>query len=149
MKSINILFFFVLSSFLACNNPNTSQEEAEQTDTTATSQTEEKPSPLKAVEASLSCRDISTEDSVYPQFEVNLDVNGQNMVLDTINACGVFTRQDYEQYEIPPTALTACGGWYAGAGDYFYLVRDQDRLMVMQGWQDEGQEDEGYHYVGF
>ena len=48
---------------------------------------------------------------------------------------------------IPSNAITACGSWYAGAGDYFYLIPDKrNMLKVFQGWQDEGQETPGYHW---
>ncbi len=144
MKKINLLFFFSMALFFACNN--TAQEQGEQEDATDTTETVTN-TPLTAVEASFSCRELTGDDEPLPLFEVVLDINGEAMVVDSTNACEVFAKTDYEKYDIPANAITACGGWYAGAGDYYYLVRKQDELSLMQGWQDEGQEDEGFHYV--
>ena len=53
----------------------------------------------------------------------------------------------FSDMDIPSNAITACGSWYAGAGDYFYLIPDKrNMLKVFQGWQDEGQETPGYHW---
>ncbi len=144
MKKINLLFFISLMLFFSCNNA--SQEQGEQEDVTDTTETVTN-TPLTAIEASFSCRELSGEETPQPLFEVILEINGNAMVVDSTNACEVFAKTDYERYDIPANAISACGGWYAGAGDYYYLVRNQDELSLMQGWQDEGQEDEGFHYV--
>jgi hypothetical protein len=56
-------------------------------------------------------------------------------------------KSQFPDMDIPSNAITACASWYAGAGDYFYLVPDKrNMLKVFQGWQDEGQETPGYHW---
>jgi hypothetical protein len=42
--------------------------------------------------------------------------------------------------------VAACGGWYAGAGDYYYALEMKGKIVVMKGWNAEEQTDEGYHY---
>src|SRR3989338_5402261 len=49
-------------------------------------------------------------------------------------------------YDIPADALASCGGWWAGGGDYFYAIWENNNVVVYQGWQDEGQKDNGFHW---
>lgn len=56
-------------------------------------------------------------------------------------------KSQFPDMDIPSNAIDACGSWYAGAGDYFYLIPDKrNMLKVFQGWQDEEQETPGYHW---
>jgi hypothetical protein len=60
----------------------------------------------------------------------------------------VYIMKEFREKEIPGEALTACGGWYAGGGDYYYLVVNKNNgIDVYHGWQDEGQTDNGYHWT--
>lgn len=60
----------------------------------------------------------------------------------------VYSMKEFREKEIPGEALTACGGWYAGGGDYYYLVINKNNgIDVYHGWQDEGQNDNGYHWT--
>ena len=44
-------------------------------------------------------------------------------------------------------AIDACGGWWAGAGDYLYLVSNgDDNYTVMQGEMHEEKETNDYDY---
>lgn len=56
---------------------------------------------------------------------------------------------DYASKGIPKKALSACGAWWAGAGDYFYVVKTDNQLVVYKGWQDETQKEKGYHWKRF
>ena len=84
------------------------------------------------------------EDGEYDMPRNSID--NKNTFLDTVSACEEIPANTYHQYDIPKKALQACGGWWAGAGEYFYVIREGDRLKVYEGWQDETQEDEGYHW---
>ena len=42
----------------------------------------------------------------------------------------VLDRSLYPHHNIPSYALTACFGWWAGAGEEFYVARQGDRLLV-------------------
>lgn len=48
-----------------------------------------------------------------------------------------FARSDYKNQRIPASALTACFGWWAGAGDYLYVVRQGKLLVVFRREIDE------------
>lgn len=46
-------------------------------------------------------------------------------------------KADYKDSGIPATALTACLGWWAGAGDQLYVVRRGRALVVYRREEDE------------
>jgi len=56
-------------------------------------------------------------------------------------------KENFQNYQIPATAIAACGGWWAGGGDYFYILDNgNDNYTVMQGSMDEGQTSDSYNY---
>lgn len=81
-----------------------------------------------------------------PHSQVFLQINEQRIKIADISACDIIGGDSFTQYEMPANALAACGGWWAGAGDYLYAVREGTHIKVMKGWQDEAQEDKGFHY---
>jgi len=95
----------------------------------------------------LKCVDKGVGEFDVPINWVVLSVDGNEQTIDTINtACNVILPTEYKDYEIPLEATSACGGWYAGGGDYFYSIIKDGKVKVFYGWQDEGQEDTGYHW---
>lgn len=56
-------------------------------------------------------------------------------------------KKEFAEKGIPKNAIAACGAWWAGAGDYFYLLKTPKGIAVYKGWQDEGQQDKGYHWT--
>jgi hypothetical protein len=96
--------------------------------------------------ARFSFKDLCEDEFGNPHKIVRVDVDGKTVVLDTVMACNTMTAKEYASHDIPSSAIDACGGWWAGAGDYFYLIEKNNRLLVYQGWLDEGQEDESYHW---
>lgn len=93
------------------------------------------------------CDVLTDEDSGQPMSQVFLVMGQQATKVADIAACDSIPQASWEQYTIPENALAACGGWWAGAGDYLYAVRDGNTIKIMKGWQDEGQQDEGFHYA--
>ncbi len=104
------------------------------------------PEPMQGFMVTLECRELQGPDSETPQAEVFLRIANEATLLDTISTCQRIEPASYEQYGMPAQTVSACGGWWAGGGDYFYTIIDGDQLLVMKGWQDEGQTDEGFHY---
>ncbi|MCB0548939.1 MAG: hypothetical protein KDD19_15270 [Phaeodactylibacter sp.] len=94
----------------------------------------------------LQCQAIS-EDDALPQSAVYAIVNQNKVKLATISSCDSIPPASYEDYEIPANALAAAGGWWGGAGDYFYAIREDTVIAFYQGWADESQEDESFHYT--
>jgi len=81
-----------------------------------------------------------------PKNDVMLVVDGEEQKIGTILACENIGEEDYERYGIPADVPTACGGWWAGGGDYFYARIENGEVVVYKGWQDEMQEDDGCHW---
>lgn len=124
----NLLWFIPLAIFSQCA-PDSSSKEKE-----------------NPVVVSFTCETRIDEATGSPFSEAYLLVGEQKVKVADIGACDPFEAASFADYQIPPNALAACGGWWAGAGDYLYVVREENTLKVFQGWQEEGQEDEGFHY---
>jgi hypothetical protein len=92
------------------------------------------------------CETRIDESTGSPFSEVYLLVDEEKIKVADIGACDPFSPAQYADYNMPSTTLAACGGWWAGAGDYLFAVQEGDSLLVFRGWQEEGQEDEGFHY---
>jgi hypothetical protein len=91
--------------------------------------------------------DNSLGTDVEPRSEVSVNFNGKNTKIAAIaGAAQIIDKQEYRGKEIPENAISACGGWWAGAGDYFYMIPSDKGIIVYQGWQDEQQEDLGFHW---
>jgi hypothetical protein len=82
-------------------------------------------------------------------YEIQLLIQYKKYILDTIFACEVINKTDFERYEIPATANCACVGWWAGQGTYLYATSRNEIVTVYSGWQDEEQEEPGYHWKKF
>lgn len=91
------------------------------------------------------CRDIG-ENMDNPLFEVSLLVDNAYYTLDTIHTCNSIKYEDYEEFEIPNSSLTAAGGWWKDEGDYFFAVEQYGEIVVMHAWQTEEQSTQGYFY---
>lgn len=115
-----------------------------ETDVTAEVAPIEEVAPPKSVK--LSGKFLSEDEFGGSHYQVILTVDGKKEIIDTVMACDKIPASNFSQYEIPKTALTACGGWWAGAGDYFYAELKDNKVVVYQGWQDEEQKDDGFHW---
>lgn len=162
MKAFKILLPCLFLVLAACSQPQTkdSAKPNEETETQTTSEpaktsnpTAESPQPTaqpaseEPLTVSFDCVELSSiEDERGPQVIVSLVVNGTTTVIDTVTAARPYEPSNFAQYDIPENALAACGGWFAGGGDYFYVSQENGKLEVMVGWQDEGQDDDGFHY---
>jgi hypothetical protein len=82
-----------------------------------------------------------------PESTVKLSVDDKLFEISLNKSdCGDIKKEDYSQFKIPEQAVAACGGWWAGSGDYFYAEIKDGKLSVFQGWMDSEQEDDGYHW---
>lgn len=137
IKHTYLLFSLLLISSLltACQPADEKNKES----------VEESTSIPPMIDAQFVCTSIS-DDETMPRSLVSFYMNGKVQALDTINSCELIAKEDFERYDIPAEAVTAAGGWWAGGGDYFYATVNGNVCTVMQGWQDEEQEDDGFHY---
>ena len=45
-----------------------------------------------------------------------------------------------EGLRIPKNTVARCSGWYAGAGDVFYIKKIKSKLLIYRRMMDEGEE---------
>ena len=126
IKTTSLLLFTILL-FSACRN-NAPGESGE-----------------KELVVRLQC-EPSSQDEAFPQSAVYAIVNQNKVKLGNISQCDSIPPASYEDHEIPRGALAAAGGWWAGAGDYFYAIQEDSSVAFYQGWVEEGQEEDSYHY---
>ncbi len=82
-----------------------------------------------------------------PHADISLLCNGQSTPIAKIaGEARMYEKSDYAEMGIPAAALSACGAWWAGAGDYYYMMAKGDQFEIFQGWQAEEQTDKGYHW---
>ena len=93
----------------------------------------------------------TTEDSMgIPHTTVSVDYNDSRTVLDPmICSPSTYDKQQMKEMECPDNTLTAIGGWFAGGGDYYYIVPTATGIAVYKGYQDEGDDTPGYHWEKF
>lgn len=103
--------------------------------------------------ASLVCQDRGEDASGAPHYDVYVQYDSSKHKVGECNACAPLDLQDYHDYEIPKEAMAAVGGWFAGSGDYYYILSTKDDgIKVFAGWQDESQidgdqgKDSSFHY---
>jgi hypothetical protein len=83
-----------------------------------------------------------------PLTFISVNIKGVKHEVKSISGMAdMIKNEQFEEMEIPSNAIAACGGWWAGAGDYFYLIKNDQSFDVYHGWQDEMQEDAGYHWT--
>ncbi len=128
----------LLAGLSACSGNDKTKETAEEPQPSA---------PMQGITVALDCMTIGGENEDFPQRQVSLRLGTASTVLDTIAACQLIERQDYARYGIPAEAVAACGGWWAGSGDYFYAVIDKgDEIVVMRAMEDEANPAGRYNY---
>lgn len=141
---ISRIILFVSAGFIiACGNNKDSKS-------AGAADTSQQKVPLKDTltnqPPSFSCEVLPEDSMGIPHSILYLLDGGKKITIDTIYSCGEIARAEYAEKNIPADALMALGGWWAGSGDYFYLVMREGKPVVYAGWQDEGQTDEGYHW---
>lgn len=128
----------MLAGLSACSGNEKGKEAAEEP---------KPPAPMQGITVALDCMDIGSGSDDFPQRQVSLRLGTTSTTLDTIAACQLIERQDYARYSIPAEAVAACGGWWAGSGDYFYAVIDKgDEIVVMRAMEDEANPAGRYNY---
>jgi len=76
--------------------------------------------------------DIHGDHDGNPHGRVFLRVNGRRVLIlpETDMGYHLVQRSDYRAINVPAEALTACSGWWAGAGMDLYVARRGGRLNV-------------------
>ena len=123
MKSGLYLFLFCFL-IIACNRQDAGQETALRQELPAYNLND-------WVKADLLCEEIRNADEGDPLAVVYLSQLEMQHVLDTVYTCSVIAPQMYISYNIPRHALSACGGWWGGRGNFYYALHEGDSIAVM------------------
>jgi hypothetical protein len=83
--------------------------------------------------------DIKEDAEGTPRGKVSLSVNGKKTVIleKAIGNYAVVEPATYKEKKIPAKAVTACGGWWAGSGEDFYVLNEKTGFTVYQRTVDE------------
>ena len=66
-----------------------------------------------------------------PKENVNLIVNGKKYhIKSSYYKFSKIVKDDYRTFDIPKDALLACRGWWAGAGEDFWVIKKDNALIV-------------------
>lgn len=101
----------------------------------------------KQVEAKFTFNSYPEDANGTPYSDIFLTFGKKVAKIDKVAGNADLTdRSLFGENKIPKTALSACGAWWAGAGDYFYVVQEKNKLVIYKGWQAEEQTDRGFHW---
>lgn len=132
-NSIIFLCFCMLLS--ACNFASSNNDKDKKTSD----------NPIKL---SLVCQPETSTIEGTPAHSVHLMFNDEKIKLADILACETFQKESYAQYQMPTNAMDACGGWWAGAGEYFFLYQKTNgNYAVNYGQMYEEKETGKYDYT--
>ena len=99
----------------------------------------------------LICQPVEPADKLHetPHNEVFIQIGDSKVKVADILSCETIAPESFAEYQIPANAIAAAGGWWAGSGDYIYVIQEGDNYLVKQGAMDEEQDnkDFGYHTV--
>lgn len=88
----------------------------------------------------LQCRPLPMADSTeLPTYQINLVLDRiQELPLDTLPICERITSEQYASLDMPQAVIQAVGGFWAGNGHYYYLLRESKKAYLLAyGWQDD------------
>jgi hypothetical protein len=138
MKKSLFLFFTLGTLLFACKSDTGGNQ----------SQTETAQPGIAPETVKLICQPVEEPnmEADAPRNEVFLQLGNSKVKIADVLACDVIAPGDYEMHQIPKEALHAVGGWWAGGGDYFYVIVENGNYVVKQGAVDEMQEDNSYGY---
>ena len=90
---------------------------------------------------------LGEDKNGIPKSKIAVIYNGKTTYIATVSGiAALIEKREFIKNSIPRNAVAAVGAWWAGAGDYFYLIATNRGLALYQGWQDEQQEGDGYHW---
>lgn len=143
--ALSLVFLTVVLFLVSCGGKN---DKTKETTIPADSSKSVNNIPADSVKSivKLLCINKGEDSFATPHFDVMLSVNGKEFKIKTINGCGDIPVADYKTYEIPAEAVSACGGWWAGAGDYYYVIMKNGKPSLFEGWMDETQTEKGHHW---
>lgn len=137
----NIIFAsLLLTLFMFGCKSDTSENQGNTTDTTIGAID---PATIKFV-----CVTAEDPNAVAdaPRHEVYLQLGNSKVKVADILNCEILNKEVYEQNQVPKNAIAAVGGWWAGGGDYLYIIEEGRNYVVKKGAIFEESEDGDFGY---
>ena len=86
---------------------------------------------------------IDVENGDNPQTIIALKLGAKRFALDTITGTArILEKAEQEQHQVPNSAWSACGGFWAGLGVYYYAEVKNEKVEVWVRYDEEGYYDE-------
>ncbi|MEL6866071.1 MAG: hypothetical protein AAFP19_16710 [Bacteroidota bacterium] len=145
-RLLQLVLLFGLFVHFSCQNNTPQAQNQESEGATEAASSSPAPSFSPQLQVRLQC-DPAVNIQGMDKHQLWIRAGSQKTPLLALNACSPIRTADYGQYGIPSGALAATGGWFAGGGDYFYVESTAEgSFNCFQGWIDEGQQGNDYHY---
>ncbi|KPM47655.1 hypothetical protein [Jiulongibacter sediminis] len=137
-KSISLLFTALL--IYACSSPQNDEETRLSDTLQINNTTPEVPTSGEVVDKSEPEFKIKVEELDYqPRSYLSVEYDGKVFPLDSMDGTAeIINPEQYQSMEIPENASTACGGWWAGGGTYYFINSTETVVSIYKGFQDEG-----------
>ncbi len=141
MKKI-LLLLLAFTLLHACTDSSTNKEEKQ--DTTTIKDTNTNLSVENRAEEQVNLKwkiNRGEDEDLNPVADIYLKVNGKKFTIEekVIGPFGEVPKDRYDTQNIPDDALTACGSFWAGLMQTFYVKKNENKIEVYKIYQDEGQ----------
>ncbi len=141
MNKLMLASLLAITFLLGCTNDP--PENQQQLTTTTTTGAAIDPATIKFI--CQSAQDPNMEADA-PRHEVYLQIGSSKIKVADILNCEILAKEFYEQNQIPPAAIAAVGGWWAGAGDYLYIIEENGNYVVKKGFTGEELQNNDFGY---
>jgi hypothetical protein len=140
MKNIIFASVFFVAFINGCTNDPKASKEGTTSELTTTAID---PSSIKFI-----CETSAqpNTDADAPRHEVFLQMGSSKVKVADIINCEILGKDTYPQNQVPPTAIAAVGGWWAGAGDYLYVIEEDGNYVVKKGFTGEENTNNDFGY---
>lgn len=78
------------------------------------------------------------DELANPVTKISLIVDKRYVEIESALNVEALPKITWINHNIPDDALAACGGWWAGQGAYYYVVKKNDKLQILKGYAGEG-----------
>jgi hypothetical protein len=140
MKTYLLFSVFFLFCIACKNNQNSNQQDSAD-DTSTADSTATMANILFTFEFDCQENAEPSEATGMPTFKVFVksDALSEAVYIKDLNLCSDVQKDQYENLGIPSTAIDAVNGWFAGGGPILYgNMSATNELLIMEGWQEEG-----------
>ncbi len=126
-----LLFLFLIISSQACKNDQTQAQKI----------------GVKNVRSIHFDWKNSSTDPLNPNNAVYLVVNDIEYQIGSTKTCERINKSEFDDFSIPASAVDACGGWWAGSGNYFFINQTEDgKYWIYEATANEKMQSKNFEY---